>query len=74
MNNPLIQHVNSMPVNNSIFNIARMLRNGNPSQIAMTLIKQNPQFKAFIETNKGKTPEMVARENGIDISKIRNMI
>lgn len=73
--NPLMmamQGANARPANNTgeIGNIVKMLRSGNPEQIAMNLMQKNPQFRQFIEQNKGKTPEQVARENGIDLSKV----
>lgn len=58
----------------NLMNIARMVKSGNPEQIAMNLMRQNPQFKQFVEQNRGKTPEQVARENGIDFSQIRSLM
>lgn len=70
--NPLMQAMR-MTQNNSkignLTNIVSMLKGGNPEQIAMALMQRNPQFKAFIEANKGKTPDQVAREHGIDFSQ-----
>lgn len=57
-----------------IANIVRMLKSGNPEQIAQSLMQQNPQFKAFVEANKGKSPEQVARENGVDFNQIMGMM
>lgn len=53
-----------------IKNIVGMLRSGNPEQIAQNLMQSNPQFKSFLEANKGKTPEQVAREHGMDLGQI----
>lgn len=58
----------------NLMNIARMVKNGNPEQIAMNLMRQNPQFKQFVEQNRGKTPEQFARENGVDFNQIMNMM
>ena len=71
MNNPLMQSMrygagNGMP---NISNILRMLKSGNPEQIAMSLMQRNPQFKAFMDANQGKTPEQVAKQYGIDINQ-----
>lgn len=66
-----------MTQNNSkignLTNIVSMLKGGNPEQIAMALMQRNPQFKAFIEQNKGKSPQEVAKEQGIDINQIIGM-
>lgn len=68
--NPLTQTING---NNNIMNIVKMLQGGNPEKIAMNLMQQNPQFKQFINANKGKTPEQVAQEHGIDLQQFKNM-
>lgn len=54
----------------SIGRIASMLRSGNPEQIAQALMQRNPQFRAFMETNKGKSPEQVAKEYGVDLGQV----
>ena len=65
----------SQPVQpqNNLVNIIQMLKSGNPEQIAMNLMQRNPQFKAFVNANRGKSPEQVAKENGIDLSQFKNM-
>ena len=74
--NPLMEAMR-MTQNNSkignLTNIVSMLKGGNPEQIAMALMQRNPQFKAFIEQNKGKSPQEVAKEQGIDINQIIGM-
>lgn len=74
--NPLMQSMGGQAVGNlsQIAGIVQMLKSGNPEQIAQNLMQQNPRFKAFVEANKGKTPEQVARENGVDFSQIMGMI
>ena len=46
----------------------------NPQAAFNSMVQNNPQFKAFIESNKGKTPEQVAKEHGIDLASIMGMI
>ena len=77
--NPLMQAMNNpapsrMTNISQLMNIARMLRSGNPQQIAQNLRQQNPQFKAFMDANQGKTPEQVAKEHGIDFNQIMGMM
>lgn len=55
-------------------NVLKMLRSGNPDQIAQQMMQNNPQFRQFVEANKGKTPEQVAREHGIDLSQFKSMM
>ena len=76
--NPLImamQGANS-PMNKmgQVANLVKMLRSGNPEQIAQQMMQSNPQFRQFVEQNKGKTPEQVAREHGIDLSQFKSMM
>ena len=71
--NPLMQAMNGARTNmniNQVSNLMKMLRSGNPAQIAQNMMMQNPQFRQFMEQNKGKDPMQVAKENGIDINKI----
>ena len=55
-------------------NLMKMLRSGNPEQIAQQMMQNNPQFWQFVESNRGKTPEQVAREYGIDLNQIKSMM
>lgn len=78
MSNPLMQMMpgasaapNGM---GSLGNIVRMLRSGNPEQIARQLMQQNPQFRAFVQANQGKSPDQVARENGLDLGQIMRQL
>lgn len=67
--NPLTSMMNNSR-QNPIANILQMLKTGDPNQIAARLMQSNPQFKQFVEANKGKTPEQVASEHGVDLSQI----
>lgn len=76
--NPLMmamQGANS-PMNRmgQVANLMKMLRSGNPEQIAQQMMQINPQFRQFMEANKGKTPEQVAQEHGIDLNQFKNMM
>lgn len=69
--NPLMNYNYGSNSNISqIGSIIKMLKSGNPEQIAIYLMQKNPQFKNFIDSNRGKTPEQVANEHGINLSKI----
>lgn len=77
MSNPLMQAMGTAPAElggpnalASLGHIVQMLRNGNPEQIAQSLMQQNPQFRAFVQANQGKSPEQVAREHGVDLGQI----
>lgn len=73
--NPLMQMMGGAPSAHTggmgnLGSVMQMLRSGNPEQIAQNLMQSNPQFKAFMEANKGKTPEQVAKEHGMDLGQI----
>lgn len=73
--NPLIQAMNGG--NNKMsqaMQVMKMLRSGNPAQIGQQMMQSNPQFRQFVEQNKGKTPEQVAQEHGIDLNQFKGMM
>lgn len=76
--NPLMmamQGANSpMSKMGQVANLVKMLRSGNPDQIAQQMMQNNPQFRQFVEQNKGKTPEQVAKEHWIDLSQLKGMM
>lgn len=51
---------------------------GNPQGMLQQLMHSNPvmyqRFQQFMADNQGKTPEQVARENGIDYEQIRKVM
>lgn len=76
--NPLMQAMQGAnPLNSKmgqVANLMKMLRSGNPQQIAQQMMISNPQFKAFMDANHGKSPEQVAQEHGIDFDQIMGMM
>lgn len=76
--NPLMMAMqganNPMNKMGQVANLIKMLRSGNPEQIAQQMMQSNPQFRQFVEANRGKTPEQVAREHGIDLNQIKSMM
>lgn len=76
--NPLMMAMQgaSTPANKmgQVASLMKMLRSGNPEQIAQQMMQSNPQFRQFVEQNKGKTPEQVAKEHGIDLNQFKNMM
>lgn len=67
--NPLFQAMSGGGKMQQVSGLMQMLKSGNPQQIAMQMMQTNPQFRQFMEQNKGKDPMQIARENGIDLSK-----
>lgn len=46
----------------------------NPQNAFLMLMNSNPQFKAFYESNKDKSPEQIANEYGIDIRQVYELM
>ena len=76
--NPLMMAMQGAnnPINKmrQVANLMKMLRSGNPEQIAQQMMQINPQFRQFMEANMGKTPEQVAQEHGIDLNQFKSMM
>lgn len=54
-----------------ISSIKNMFEGKNPDDIYNNMLQNNPQFRDFIEANKGKSIEQIARENGINPSLLK---
>lgn len=49
-----------------IAQIKKMMDGQNADEIYDDMMKNNPQFRAFVEANRGKSIEQIAQENGIN--------
>lgn len=58
----------------NVYNQVKQLAGGNPEALFNMMFNSNPQFKQFVLNNQGKTPQQIARENGIDINQLQSMI
>lgn len=61
---------------NSIFGQMAAVKDfiGGDATAAYNRLKaQNPQFAEFAKKNAGKSPEQIAKENGIDISVVKKL-
>lgn len=71
----MLQMLKQNPVNQMLqqaMQIKQMMGN-NPQAFAENLMRSNPQFRQFVEVNKGKSVEQIAQENGIDMSLLRQI-
>lgn len=60
---------NNIPQLNRIGAVINQLKSiQNPEEYAKQMMDSNPQFKRFVDDNKGKTPEEIAKSYGIDSS------
>ena len=70
----------AMPQNNPLAMMGQlkqmvgMLKGQNPQQVAQLMAQRNPQFAAFLQQNQGKSPEQIAKENGIDMNLVRELL
>lgn len=69
--NPLFQAMSGGRTNQAL-DMLRAMKN--PQQAFQSMMMNNPQFKFFMEANKGKTPQQVAQEHGIDLSQLKGMM
>lgn len=72
--NPIMQMLNQSKPQNNVLQTLNMIKNGDPEALYQKMMNENPRFRAFVEENKGKTPEQIARENGIDLLQVQNLL
>ena len=73
MGNILFQN-NPQPKGNSILDQLNQIRQAGPSNMVFNQMYQNnPQFRQFADSMRGKTPEQAFRESGLDFSQFKNM-
>lgn len=68
----------SRPQNNgnNVINAINQIKNasqGNPQALFNQMMQSNPQFRAFAESMKDKTPEQAFSEYGLDFSQFRGL-
>lgn len=51
-----------------------MLSGNDPDELYNQMMKNNPQFRQFVESNANKTPQQIASENGIDFDSIERFM
>lgn len=74
MNNPILQALNVAKNLNSAAAMFQNLKNGNPDALFNTMYNSNPEFRRFVDANKGKSPEQIAQENGVDLGQLQNFM
>ena len=69
--NPILQQM--MPKNNMLNQLRglKQMLGGNPQAMYDKMLRENPQFKSFVEANQNKSPEQIAKDYGIDFNQIR---
>lgn len=54
--------------------LSQLMRGRTPQQAFQSLLQSDPRFKAFMDANRGKSPEQVAREHGVDLNQFKGMV
>ena len=67
MENPITRMLRKNNTNN-MPQIMNILGAKNPDELFDNMINTNPRFKRFVEENKGRTPEEIAKAYGLDPS------
>lgn len=47
---------------------------GDPTGVYERMLATNPAFARFVADNRGKTPQQIAAEHGVDLSRAIGMI
>lgn len=74
MSNPLFQTAagGANPIA-MIAQLVSVLKGKDPEKLIPLLMQRNPQFAQFVQSCKGKTPEQVAAEHGIDLNQFKGL-
>ncbi len=67
--NPILLMLNNSNQGNllsQIMSIKNALEGKNTDSLFDEMLQNNPQFRQFVEMNKGKSIEQIAKENGIN--------
>ena len=68
--NPILQRLTQNQRTNPINGLLK----GDPNQMFNSMMQTNPQFAEFVRKNRGKTVEQIAKENGVDLGLIKNLL
>lgn len=77
MPNPILkQMMKSNPINAKLGQMGQLLKmvKSNPQGMLANMMQNNPQFRQFVEQNRGKSPEQIAETYGIDPSLLKNLM
>lgn len=47
---------------------------GDPQGLFEQMMRDNPDFRRFVDDNRGKSPEQIASENGIDLAEVMRLL
>lgn len=59
---------------NPILKLLAQLKQRDPNEVYRSMYQNNPQFRQFVDNNKGKSPKQIATDYGIDIDTIKALL
>ena len=79
MPNPILQMLSKQNRDNqntptNLISQIKGLMNGSPAALFAMMMQNNPEFAKFVQENKGKTPEQIAKQYGIDMNTVRTIL
>lgn len=75
--NPILRNLNQNTMKQNpldAINQLKQIAGGNPNAAYNLLMQSNPRFRQFVDENRGKTPEQIASEHGINMGLIDKFI
>lgn len=66
-------YFNQQPGNPALAAVNQIKALGNPQAAFNQMYQNNPQFRQFADSMRGKTPEQAFRENGLDYNQFRTL-
>lgn len=70
--NPMLQNLNRNNPTNQIMQIKKMLSGKDPNILYQQMMQNNPDFASFVNANRGKSPQQIAIENGLNPDILNN--
>lgn len=74
MSNVFLKAARGINDKTSLISKLKQMAGGNPEALYSRMMQTNPQFAKFIHDNQGKSPEQIAKENGINYNSLRKFL
>ena len=74
MPNPILQKMGQMQQGQQMNLLSLLKYRNNPGAIFTDMMNKNPQFRQFVEANKGKSAEQIAKEHNIDMNLLKQFM
>lgn len=68
----MFQQKQQQTPSNPLTALAQIQKSGPSNIVFNQMYQNNPQFRQFADSMRGKTPEQAFRENGLDFNQFKN--